>query len=149
MSAAARITIHAKNQNYGPFSPEEAQQMLIAGRVTRDDLAWVEGTPSWRPLGAILGGVDLPPLPGERVEADGEPESDRRILPAFLLAFLVGVFGVHRFYVGKTGSGIAMLLFTLTLFGAIVSGIWATIDWIMIVCGAFRDAEDKPLRQWT
>jgi hypothetical protein len=42
-----------------------------------------------------------------------------------------------------------MLILTLTVVGVIVSGIWATIDWIMIVCSAFRDAEEKPLRLWT
>jgi TM2 domain-containing membrane protein YozV len=149
MTAAARITIHHRQQNYGPYSLEEAHQMLIAGRVAREDLAWVEGTPDWKPLGTILGIVDLPPLPEERDASTGEAISDRLILPAFLLAFFVGVFGVHRFYVGKTGSGIAMLLLTLTLVGAIVTGIWALVDWIVIVCGGFRDAEGRLLRRWT
>ncbi|RKY76377.1 hypothetical protein DRQ07_10435, partial [candidate division KSB1 bacterium] len=27
--------------------------------------------------------------------------SDKKLLPTFLLAFLFGVFGVHRFFVGK------------------------------------------------
>ena len=79
---------------------------------------------------------------------DGEPVSPRLVLPAFLLAFFVGVFGVHRFYVGTTGSGIAMLLLTITLVGTIITAIWATIDWILIVCGAFTDAEGKRLRRW-
>ena len=76
-------------------------------------------------------------------------ESDRLILPAFLLAFFLGVFGVHRFYVGKTGSGIVMLVLTLTLVGAIVTAIWATVDWILLVCGAFRDGEDRRIVRWT
>jgi TM2 domain-containing membrane protein YozV len=75
--------------------------------------------------------------------------SDRLILPAFLLAFFLGVFGVHRFYVGKTTSAIVMLVLTLTVIGAIVTAIWATIDWIMIVCGAFDDREGRRLTRWT
>ena len=59
----------------------------------------------------------------------------------FLLAFFLGTFGIHRFYVGKTGSGIAMLLLTISLIGLLVSAIWALVDWIMILCGNFCDGE--------
>ena len=65
------------------------------------------------------------------------------------MAFFVGVFGIHRFYVGKTGSGLAMLLISVTVVGLFITGIWALIDWIMIVSGAFRDADDKLLKEWT
>ena len=68
--------------------------------------------------------------------------SDKIILPAFLLAFFFGVFGAHRFYVGKIGSGLAQL-FTL---GA--CGIWSTVDWILLVCKAFTDSEGKRLTEW-
>jgi hypothetical protein len=40
--------------------------------------------------------------------------SEKRILPAFLLCFFFGVFGVHRFYVGKVGTGL-LQLFTLVV----------------------------------
>ena len=91
--------------------------------------------------------VEVPPWPDDtRGAADQSAPraSDRRILPAFLLAFFVGVFGVHRFYVGKTGTGITMLILTLTLFGLIATAIWATIDWILIVCGAFPRCRGSP-----
>jgi TM2 domain-containing membrane protein YozV len=53
------------------------------------------------------------------------------------------VFGVHRFYVGKVGTGILML-FTFGGFG-----IWALIDLIILVCGAFTDGDGRKLTQWT
>lgn len=60
-----------------------------------------------------------------------------------MMCFFVGFLGIHRFYVGKTGSGIAQIL----TFGGL--GIWALIDWIMIMCGSFKDSEGKPLTEWT
>lgn len=146
MSTAVRITVRQSDQNYGPYSLEQVNSMLVAGRLAERDLAWVEGTPDWQTLGSIPGVVRVPPPLREERPAD---ESECLVLPAFLLAFFLGVFGVHRFYVGKTGSGIVMLVLTLTVIGSIVSGIWALVDWIVIVCGGFRDAEDRRLVRWT
>jgi TM2 domain-containing membrane protein YozV len=47
-----------------------------------------------------------------------------------VLAFLFGVLGVHRFYLGRTGSGILMLVLSITVVGLIVTGLWALIDTI-------------------
>jgi TM2 domain-containing membrane protein YozV len=69
--------------------------------------------------------------------------TDKRILPAFLLCFFLGVFGAHRFYVGKIGSAIAMI-FTI---GGL--GIWALIDLILIVTGSFKDSEGVRITEWT
>lgn len=69
--------------------------------------------------------------------------SEKKILPAFLLCFFFGVFGVHRFYVGKVGTGILQLV---TLGGL---GIWALIDFIMIIVGAFTDKQGNKITQWT
>lgn len=75
--------------------------------------------------------------------------STKKLLPAFLLSFFLGTFGAHRFYVGKVGSGIAMLLLTLSFFGLIVSAIWAFIDWIIILTGNFTDKEGFKITDWT
>ena len=69
--------------------------------------------------------------------------SDKRILPVFLLCFLFGVFGAHRFFVGKIGTGILQLV---TIGGL---GIWAMIDHIIIIVGAFTDKDGKKITQWT
>ena len=65
------------------------------------------------------------------------------LLPAVLLCFWFGVFGVHRFFVGKVGTGL-LQLFT---FGGL--GIWALIDLIILVCGSFTDSEGRKLTRWT
>jgi TM2 domain-containing membrane protein YozV len=69
--------------------------------------------------------------------------SDKRILPAFLLCFFFGVFGAHRFYVGKIGSAVAQLL---TIGGL---GIWALVDLIILACGGFTDATGNKITAWT
>lgn len=69
--------------------------------------------------------------------------SDKRILPAFLLCFFLGVFGVHRFYVGKAGTGLIQLL---TLGGL---GIWALFDMIIIITGGFTDGDGHTIDAWT
>lgn len=61
--------------------------------------------------------------------------STKGFVPTILLCFFLGMFGIHRFYVGKIGTGILMLL---TLGGL---GIWTMIDFIIIVCGNFKDKE--------
>ncbi len=75
-------------------------------------------------------------------DASGNPVSDRSRLAAALLCFFVGVFGVHRFYVGKVGTGILMVV----TFGGL--GIWALIDLIIILVGTFRDKQDRVLLNW-
>lgn len=67
---------------------------------------------------------------------------------ALLLAFFLGGFGVHNFYLGYTTRGIIQLLLTITFFGAIISCIWALIEFIMILMrsGAYGcDASGQPL----
>lgn len=135
-NTATRITVRHGDRNFGPYGLDEVNRLLVEGRLSRDDLAWVEGAPEWTRLGLVPGTAAVPPAPpSAMVLDDGELVSDRLVLPAFLLAFFVGTFGVHRFYVGKTGSGVAQLL---TLGGC---GIWALIDLIMIVMGKFADNE--------
>ena len=76
------------------------------------------------------------------VDQSGNPVSPSSRLVAFLLCLFLGGLGIHRFYVGKAGTGIAMI-FTL---GGL--GIWALIDLIMIAVGSFRDKENRLLLNW-
>lgn len=69
--------------------------------------------------------------------------TEKRILPAFLLCFFLGVFGAHRFYVGKTKTAILQIV---TLGGL---GIWSLIDFVMIIIGKFTDSQDRALTEWT
>lgn len=69
--------------------------------------------------------------------------SEKSRLGALLFAFFLGTLGVHRFYVGRPGSAIIMLLLTMTIVGIAISGIWAIVDFFIIGCGKFRDGKGK------
>jgi TM2 domain-containing membrane protein YozV len=66
-------------------------------------------------------------------------ESDRNKYVAAALAFFLGVLGVHRFYLGRNGSGVVMIVLSITLVGLIVTSIWAFVDMIRYI--VMSDAE--------
>lgn len=97
--------------------------------------------------------------------------SDKRILPAFLLAFFFGIFGAHRFYAGKIVTGLLQLgavfwcaflivacardfwpseptlglLLGFSILGCI---IMVVIDWILLACRAFTDGQGRKITEW-
>ena len=66
----------------------------------------------------------------------GYPQKSR--IAAALLAFLFGVFGVHNFYLGYTGKGVAQLLLStigiiLCRLGPIITFIWCIYEGIQLL----------------
>lgn len=74
--------------------------------------------------------------------AGGLLDSPKSRLISLLLCFFLGVLGVHRFYVGKVGTGILYLL-TLGFMG-----FGVLIDLIIILVGGFKDNYGRPIRNW-
>ncbi len=68
--------------------------------------------------------------------------SERSRGVAFALAALLGPFGAHRFYVGKTGTAALMLC---TVGGL---GLWYLYDLILVASGSFRDANGRLVSRW-
>jgi TM2 domain-containing membrane protein YozV len=66
--------------------------------------------------------------------------SEKSFVAALILCILLGSLGVHRFYVGKIGTGILMLL----TFGGL--GIWTLVDIIVIAVGNFKDSNGLPIK---
>lgn len=64
-------------------------------------------------------------------------QSDKDWLVVLLLCFFAGALGVHRFYTGNIGTGVAMLL---TAGGC---GIWVIYDLVMIATEKFEDGEGR------
>ncbi len=93
---------------------------------------------------------------------------------AAILAFCIGFLGAHRFYTGKIKTGILMALLTICsfvsafllfiavykdfassflfllgfLFFGLASVVWNFVDFIVILCGIFKDKDGKILKNW-
>ena len=66
--------------------------------------------------------------------------SEKSFVATLILCLLLGYLGVHRFYVGKVGTGIIQLL---TLGGL---GIWTLVDLIVIATQKFEDSDGLPIK---
>lgn len=91
----------------------------------------------------------------------GESMTENQLSPkskvvAALLNFFLGYLGIHRFYIGKIGTGVIMLI--LNVLGAattfifvgwaliVVAGIWDLVDFIKIICGKMTDSNGKIIK---
>jgi len=89
--------------------------------------------------------MTLPDVYGDDSEQEPDaqdPVSKRSRGVALGLCFFGGVFGLHRFYLEKPKTAIAMLL---TLGGL---GIWYLYDLVLLAAGEMRDSEELPVRNW-
>jgi len=93
------------------------------------------------------------------VKAEALDISPKSRLATTLFAAFLGAFGAHRFYLGKIGSAVGMLILgiagcsTLWIFGLgaiplIIVGIWALIDFIYAVTGNMRDKQGRLIKKW-
>ncbi len=66
---------------------------------------------------------------------------------AGVLGIVVGWLGVHRFYLGYIGIGVAQIVVTLVTAG--LGGLWGFIEGILILTGSYlqKDAKGRPLRE--
>lgn len=63
---------------------------------------------------------------------------------AGLLGIFLGGLGIHNFYLGNTGKGIAQIVLS---FCCGIGAIWGLIEGIMILCGSIKtDAKGVPLK---
>ena len=86
-------------------------------------------------------------LPSRYDSAEEPPDevpqsSERSRSVALILGVLGGVFGFHRFYVGRPQSAVFQ---ALTLGGL---GMWWLYDMVMILAGEFQDRDGLRIRNW-
>ncbi|WP_099333181.1 TM2 domain-containing protein [Actinomyces minihominis] len=89
----------------------------------------------------------------EQFTVEEVPWSSKNKLAAGLFGILLGALGVHNFYLGYTGKGVAQLLITILSFGILswVSGIWGLVEGILILASEVGakwdlDALGRPMR---
>jgi TM2 domain-containing membrane protein YozV len=59
-------------------------------------------------------------------------EEAKNPFPAYVLWFFLGWLGAHRFYVGETRTGFAMLILTLSMVGFPITFFWWLTDAIRL-----------------
>ena len=79
---------------------------------------------------------------------------------ALLAICLIGVFGSHRFYIGRHLTATVMLVLTIFYLCTVrmwgwypcialgVSALWALVDFIMAVAGTMKDNDGKLVKNW-
>ncbi|MDW8113420.1 MAG: TM2 domain-containing protein [candidate division WOR-3 bacterium] len=96
---------------------------------------------------------------GVRFKKIGMAEiSDKSRLATALLAWFLGYLGIHRFYIGKTGTAVVMLIlgvlgwltvwFIIGWIFLIPVEIWALIDFIFAITGNMKDKDGKVIKNW-
>jgi TM2 domain-containing membrane protein YozV len=159
--------IGPEGQTYGPVELETLKMWCAQGRINSDTFVIdpIDGsTRRASDLPEVAQYIQPPALRVPTYSAFGNPNLSHSMatqyprlalagappkskLIAILLALFLGALGIHRFYMGHIGTGIAMLLITVLSFGAlaIVTGLWALIDMVLIGAGVLNDGNNRPL----
>lgn len=123
---------------------QAGQQMMVTGQPVAIPVTQTAGMQAGQPM---MAGQPMAAQMGQGQMMMMPQNPPKQLLVGVLLALFLGVFGVHNFYLGHTGRGVAQLLITvLTLgLGSIITGIWALIELIMMATGSLHDADGRPL----
>ncbi|WP_442934408.1 TM2 domain-containing protein [Micromonospora sp. CPCC 205546] len=70
--------------------------------------------------------------------------SDKSKVVAGVLQIVLGTFGIGRFYMGDTKTGVIQLIVSLVTCG--IGGIWGFVDGILILINGGVDGQGRPLR---
>ena len=117
--------IGADGQAYGPANAEQIKRWIAEGRARSETLVQAEGSPDWKPLAnfpELLASPTTPPPISSQPPGPGP-------VPAYVAArasnkvaagicgILLGGFGIHKFILGYTGTGVIMLLVSILTCG--------------------------------
>ena len=139
-------------KRFGPYDDEKLKQLAQDGRLQPNDLVWQDGMADW--VEAVdLGGLEfeLPPPP-PAYGYDAAPSYPQKSLSeagttkiiAGVCGIVFGYFGVHKFVIGATGPGLAMLLITLLTcgYGSLIMWPIGLIEGIVYLSKSDKDFEE-------
>jgi TM2 domain-containing membrane protein YozV len=160
-------------QRTGPYEASDIQRMLRQGAIGYETQFWKDGMLDWQPVGSQrhlfettyqqsarpTQSYNQPPQYQQSPQYQQPMQVYRQpmgVQPVFmnppksrlayiLLALFLGGLGIHNFYAGYSGKGVAQLLLTLLLFWTIVVpiGVWI---WIIVeMCTVDHDALGNPM----
>jgi TM2 domain-containing membrane protein YozV len=140
-------------KSYGPYSLADLRRFQTEGRIGFNAQVCPEGGSEWAPVAKFLdfGAPPTsppPPPPPAMVGMHSDPRAKSKVA-AGILGILLGCLGIHNFYLGYTGKGVAQLLITILTCGycALISAIWGIVEGILILTGSIAtDASGVPLR---
>lgn len=155
--------IGADGGEYGPVSKDVLVQWAVDGRVVERTTVLDHDTGrrylacDMAELAAVFGGATAvaPPRVAQPLEVTPparptlpmvyRPRRSRAL--AGVLGIVFGMFGVHRFYLGYTGTGTIMLALTLLTCGLLapVTFVWGLVEGVLCLTGAITDAEGNRL----
>jgi TM2 domain-containing membrane protein YozV len=138
--------IGGDGRQYGPVSAEQVRQWITEGRANAQTLAQPDGATDWKALGTLaefaghLAASATPPVIARE-------DTRKSKLVAGLFGILLGGLGIHRFYLGYVGIGIAQILVTICTLG--IGAVWGLIEGILILVGSgiTTDAEGRTLKE--
>ena len=137
LSASTATQPVLSNQTVAFTAPKAAKVEASEAATTEAAVATAAATMTKKEIKAVAKQIKKEVKKTKEAKADGKSQ-----IVALILVVLVGVLGIHRFYLGYTGIGIAQLL----TFGG--CGIWALIDLVRIITGDLQPKDgsyDKTL----
>lgn len=165
------LVIHG--QRTGPYEAHDIQRMLSQGAIGYETLFWKDGMFDWQTVGSqrqlFEPAYRQPQQAYQQPQPFQQPQQQyqqpmqvyqqqqmmqqqqmfasppKTRLAYILLGLFLGGLGVHNFYAGYSGKGVAQLLLTLFLWWTFVVPIGVTIWIIVEVCTVDRDAYGNPL----
>ncbi len=153
--------VGSDGQVYGPVDMATLSRWIAEGRIvpTTELIDPIDGRRiQAQQAPALMGTFPTTGAPGYPPQSYGYPRPGmmayaappKSKVAAALLAFFLGSFGIHRFYLGHTATAIAMLVLTVVGFltcgvTAAAVGVWAFVDFILILTGNLKESNGRDL----
>ena len=123
--------LDSRKEQIGPVSSDDFPSLVLQGEVNKKSLVWSPGMREWLEASVALPYLFQPGLAGDSGGFPVPREKKNRVV-AILLAWFLGLLGIHHFYLGNSGKGALYLVLSLLVLPIPVIAILCIIDSITI-----------------